>query len=128
MGDRIYAAEPLLSALEGCGVDNARIEVELRSGSWSGSEPEDESIFGDEEAEGIEDAAGSGSNRSDASNSAQTDPTLEGQEMPVSDGSALFWAEMIKQVRVRTAPTQDGGESATKKAPYAPSKVFFELI
>lgn len=46
----------------------------------------------------------------------------EGHEMPVADGSALHWAEMVQMVQIRPAPSQ-GGEEPPPKSLFAPQKV-----
>lgn len=57
-----------------------------------------------------------------ASPSKEPQVKLEGQEMPFSDGSAMFWADMIKQVTIRDAPSRSG-EQAPPKSFYEPQKV-----
>lgn len=100
---RIYAAESLLASLEASGVDNCRIEVEMRNGpninATEGEEPETPE---------------------------EPQVQLEGQELPFSDGSALFWANTIKEVTVRPAPGVETTEPRQKSL-YAPKKVSLHL-
>ena len=44
------------------------------------------------------------------------------QELPFADGSAMYWAQRIKEEGVRAAPAEDGTPSLPKKA-LVPRKV-----
>lgn len=54
------------------------------------------------------------------------EPSIDygGQEIPFTDGSSLFWAEMIKEVKLRPAPVPEGEEEAPPKHFYEPNKVW----
>ena len=88
-------------------MDNCRIEVEMRQESRKKSKkrPTGDQQEADQGEEDIE---------------PQVD--LEGYEMPLTDGSAMFWADNIKQVTVRPAPAI-GEEGPPQKEFLQPEKV-----
>ncbi len=92
-------------------MDNCRIEVELRADLPDLGEDEE-----DEEDEGGEDEVELGEE--------QAGPQMqyEGQEMPLTDGSAMFWADMVKLVQIRPAHSREGQNPPPKKL-FAPQKV-----
>lgn len=103
-----------MASLEASGVDNCRIEVEMRNDFLHDSDEEEEEQEGDISKE-QEDAEQRGEK-------AETRMQYEGYEMPVADGSAMYWADMIKLVQIRAAPSQEG-QSPPPKNLFAPQKV-----
>ena len=110
---------PLLAALEGMGVSNARIEVEAGGGGGPGAAPLPRGgvLSETKKKKGkSSDTGGDGGEEEGGGGGETLHPSLArtSVELPVTDGSALQWAAEIASVGlVPATPAKKGGSNAS---------------